>query len=62
MILNASAEKLKRHSKKDFKGRRFEAWLIVQAVTWYLRYPPSIYPAMISDAVSLGLVVGQTLA
>ncbi|MBP2449646.1 hypothetical protein JOH51_007154 [Rhizobium leguminosarum] len=32
MILNAIAEKLKRQSKDDFKGRHFEAWLIVQAV------------------------------
>jgi hypothetical protein len=31
-ILNATAEKLKRQSKDDFKGRHFEAWLIVQAV------------------------------
>jgi hypothetical protein len=35
--LNAIAEKLKRQSKDDFKGRHFEARLIVQAVTWYLR-------------------------
>lgn len=35
MILNAIAEKLKRQSKDNFKGRHFEAWLIVQAVTWY---------------------------
>ena len=41
MILNAIAEKLKRQSKNDFKGRHFEAWLIVQAVAWYLRYPLS---------------------
>ena len=41
MILNTIAEKLKRQSKNDFKGRHFEAWLIVQAVTWYLRYPLS---------------------
>lgn len=41
MILNAIAQKLKRQSKDDFKGRHFEAWLIVQAVTWYLRYPLS---------------------
>ncbi|KAF2988716.1 IS6 family transposase (plasmid) [Methylocystis sp. MJC1] len=41
MILNAVAEKLKRRSKDDFKGRHFEAWLIIQAVTWYLRYPLS---------------------
>ncbi len=39
MILSSIAEKLKRQSKDDFKGRHFEAWLIVQAVTWYLRYP-----------------------
>lgn len=27
MILNTIAEKLKRRSKDDFKGRHFEAWL-----------------------------------
>ncbi|BCH67267.1 hypothetical protein RvVAT039_pl01000 (plasmid) [Agrobacterium vitis] len=32
MVLNAITEKLKRQSKDDFKGRYFEAWLIVQAV------------------------------
>ena len=41
MILNALTEKLKRKSKDDFKGRQFEAWLIIQAVSWYLRYPLS---------------------
>ena len=41
MSLNAIAEKLKRQPKDDFKGRHFEAWLIVQAVAWYLRYPLS---------------------
>ena len=41
MILNAIAEKLKRQSKHDFKGRQFEAWLIIQAVSWYSRYPLS---------------------
>src|ERR1700710_1369828 len=41
MILNALVEKLKRRSKDDFKGRHFEATLIVQAVSWYLRYPLS---------------------
>ena len=41
MILKTIAEKLKRQSKGDFKGRHFEAWLIVQAVAWYLRYPLS---------------------
>ena len=38
MILSAIAEQLKRRSKDDFKGRHFEASLIVQAVCWYLRY------------------------
>jgi IS6 family transposase len=41
VILNAIAETLKRQSKDDFKGRHFEAWLIIQAVSWYLRYPLS---------------------
>src|SRR3954463_1427579 len=41
MILSAIAEKLKRRSKDDFKGRHFKASLIVQAVCWYLRYPLS---------------------
>ena len=31
MILSAIAEKLKRKSKGDIKGRHFEAWLIIQA-------------------------------
>jgi hypothetical protein len=37
MILNALVEKLKRRSKDDFKGRHFEATLILQPVSWYLR-------------------------
>ena len=41
MILKALVEKLKRRSKDDFKGRHFEAALILQAVSWYLRYPLS---------------------
>ena len=41
MILSAIAETLKRRSKHDFKGRHFEASLILQAVSWYLRYPLS---------------------
>ncbi len=41
MILSAIAAKLKRRSKDDFKGRHFEAGLIVQAVSWYLRFPLS---------------------
>src|SRR3954466_16240579 len=39
MILNALVEELKRRSKDDFKGRHYEATLILQAVSWYLRYP-----------------------
>jgi hypothetical protein len=39
--LNTIAEKLKRQSKDDFEERHFETWLIVQAVTWHLRYPLS---------------------
>ena len=38
MILNALVERLKRRSKHDSKGRHFEASLILQAVSWYLRY------------------------
>jgi transposase, IS6 family len=41
MILNALVERLKRRAKSDFKGRHFEATLILQAVSWYLRYPLS---------------------
>ena len=41
MMLSAIAARLKRRSKDDFKGRHFEAGLIVQAVSWYLRYPLS---------------------
>lgn len=41
VILSAIVEKLKRRAKGDFKGRHFEPWLIIQAVTWYLRYPLS---------------------
>jgi transposase, IS6 family len=41
MILSAIAEKLKRRSKGDFQGRHFEALLILQAVSCYLRYPLS---------------------
>jgi hypothetical protein len=38
MILSAIAAKLKQRAKGDFKGRHYEAALIVQAVSWYLRY------------------------
>src|SRR5829696_6209943 len=41
MLLSAIAEKLKRRSKDDFKGRHYEATLILQAISWYLRYPLS---------------------
>jgi IS6 family transposase len=41
MILNALVERLQRRSKHDFKGRHYEAMLILQAVSWYLRYPLS---------------------
>src|SRR3954454_7818227 len=41
MILNALVEQLKRRAKDDFKGRHFEATCILQAVSWYLRYPLS---------------------
>src|ERR1700710_2268645 len=41
MTLSAIAPKRKGRSKDDFKGRHFEAGLIVQAVSWYLRYPLS---------------------
>jgi transposase, IS6 family len=41
VILNALAAKLKRRSKNDFRGRHYEATLILQAVSWYLRYPLS---------------------
>jgi transposase, IS6 family len=41
MIPNALVERLQRRSKHDFKGRHFEASLILQAVSWYLRYPLS---------------------
>ncbi|ACL62478.1 hypothetical protein Mnod_8340 (plasmid) [Methylobacterium nodulans ORS 2060] len=37
MILTALALKLKRQAHGDFKGRHFEAALIVQAVFWSLR-------------------------
>ena len=42
MILNALVERLKCRSKDNFKGRHYEATLILQAVSWYLRYPLSV--------------------
>ena len=41
MILHALALKLKRQARGDFKGQHFDAALILQAVSWYLRYPLS---------------------
>ena len=41
MILTALAEKSKLRAKGNFKRRHFEAWLIIQAVSWHLRYPLS---------------------
>jgi transposase-like protein len=41
MILNALVERLQRRSKHGFKGCHFVATLILQAVSWYLRYPLS---------------------
>ena len=38
MILSAIAERLKRRSKDDFRRRHFEVPLILQAVSWHLRY------------------------
>jgi IS6 family transposase len=37
-MLDAIAEKLKPQSKGDFKGRHFEAWLNIPAVSLYPRY------------------------
>lgn len=41
MIPSAIAAKLKQRAKADFKSRHYEATLIVQAVSCYLRYPLS---------------------
>ena len=41
MFLSPIATKLKQCAKGDFTGRHYEAALIVQAVSWYLRYPLS---------------------
>lgn len=37
MILSAIAAKLEQRAKANFKGRYYEAKIIVQAVSWYLR-------------------------
>ena len=41
MLLSAIAAKLKSRSKDDFKGRHFEAGVIIQVVSCYLRDPLS---------------------
>lgn len=41
MILSTRAAKLKQRAKADFRGRHYEAALIVPAVSWYLRDPLS---------------------
>lgn len=38
MILKALALKLKREARGDFRSRHCEAGLIVQIVSWFLRY------------------------
>ncbi|OLP42418.1 hypothetical protein BJF95_13340 [Rhizobium oryziradicis] len=37
--VEAPIKGLFRYAVLRFKGRHFEAWLIVLAVSWYLRYP-----------------------
>lgn len=39
MILHTIAAKLKQHSQAAFKGQHYEMPLIVQAISWDLRYP-----------------------
>jgi hypothetical protein len=55
MILSAIAERLKRRSKDDFKGRHFEAPLILQAVCWYLHYPLSYLPSRLRKDHASGI-------
>jgi transposase-like protein len=43
MILHALIEQLKSRSKGDFKGRHYEASLILQAISWCLRYPLRVF-------------------
>ena len=59
MILSAIAAKLKQRAKADFKGRHYEAALIVQAVSWYLRYPLS-YRDIEELFLERGLVVDHS--
>jgi IS6 family transposase len=59
MILSAIAAKLKQRGKGDFRGRHYEAALIVQAVSWYLRYPLS-YSDIEELFLERGLEVGHS--
>ncbi len=38
MILRSLQEKLTTRSREDFKYRQFSGEMIIQAVSWYLRY------------------------
>src|SRR3954466_9816579 len=59
MILHALALKLKRQAHGDFRGPHFEATLIVQAVSWYLRYALS-YRDIEEMLLERGLTVDHT--
>ncbi len=55
MILPSVIEKLKPRAKDDFKGRHFEAWLIIQAVDSYLNSPlTKSRPRDFAPALKLG--------
>jgi transposase-like protein len=58
MTVQAIATKLKQRAKADSRGQHFEAALIVQAVSWYLRYPLS-YRDIKELFLKRGLEVGQ---
>src|SRR3954467_7383078 len=58
MILNALGLKLK-GAQGDFRGRHVEATLIVQAVSWYLRYALS-YRDIEEMLLERGLTVDHT--
>ena len=53
MILSAIAAKLKRQAKGDFKGRHFEAALIVQAVSQTPQPYRSRYISLVAVRVTL---------
>jgi hypothetical protein len=64
MILHPLAEKLKHRAKGGFKGRHFEVWQIIQAVSWYLRYPlsyrdlESLFASAASTSITPPSIVG----